>query len=88
MPGAIYQYSWRPNTWSEFYPAAEEARQYLKTVSRENDFYRFMNFRHEITRASWDNDQAKWTLTINDIKTGVAFEDRVDVFLDLSGPVK
>lgn len=88
MPGVIYQFSWRPNIWSEFYPQAKETRQYIQNSAKASGFYRFMRFKHEITRAVWTASEAKWTLTVNNIESRETFDDRVDVFLEFNGPVK
>ena len=88
MPGVIYQFSWGPNILSEFYPQAEETRQYIQDAAKEGGFYHFMRFKHEITKAAWANEEAKWTLTVRNLENGNLFEDKVDVFLEFNGPVK
>ena len=88
MPGVVYQFSWRPNIWSEFYPPAKETREYIQTVARESGFYRFIKFGHQVTKASWTDEEANWTLNVQKLDADVVFEDTVDVFLDFSGPVK
>ena len=88
MPGVVYQFSWRPNIWSEFYPAAPETLEYLQDVARENDFYRLMRFNQEIIGASWEDNESKWTLRVRNHETKMEFEDKVDVFLEFNGPIK
>lgn len=70
------------------YAPAAENLEYLKTVTRENDFYRHIKLQHEILQASWTDDEAKWTLALKDLKSGTTFEDKVDFFLEFNGPVR
>lgn len=85
----VYQYSWRPNKfWSEMYAPAAENLEYLRTVARENDFYKSIKLRHEILSAAWEDETSKWTLSVKDLGNGTTFEDQVDFFLELNGPVR
>lgn len=70
------------------YAPAAENLEYIQTVTRENDFYKYMEFQHEILEASWTDNDAMWTLSVRDLKSGSTFEDKVDVFLELNGPVR
>ena len=70
------------------YAPAAENLEYIKTVTAENDFYRYMHFQHEILEASWTDEEAMWKLSIKDHKFGSTFDDRVHVFLELNGPVR
>lgn len=62
--------------------------EYIQTVARENGFYRYMKFQHEILKASWADEDAMWTLSVKDLKTGSTFDDKVHLFLELNGPVR
>lgn len=84
----MYQFSWRTNIWSELYAPAAENLEYLKTVARENDFYRSIKLKHKVLSAAWTDYESKWTLKVNDLSTGIEFDDKVDVFLELNGPVR
>lgn len=70
------------------YAPAAENLAYLRTVARENDFYKFIKLQHEILRAAWTDEEAKWTLSVRDLVTGREFEDKVDLFLEFNGPVR
>ncbi|CAK3943832.1 cyclohexanone monooxygenase [Lecanosticta acicola] len=83
----VYQFSWRTNIWSEMYAPAAENLGYIKAVAKENDFYRFIKFRHQILSASWTDRESKWTLRVKDLKSDDVFEDKVDFFLEFNGPV-
>ncbi|KAF7190066.1 putative sterigmatocystin biosynthesis monooxygenase stcW [Pseudocercospora fuligena] len=85
--GVVYQFAWKRNVWSEYYPQQPETLEYLRRVAREEGFYEYMKFRHEIKKAEWRDEEAKWTLTVEDLQAGQQFEDKVDMFLELLGPV-
>lgn len=84
----VYQFSWRPNIWSEMYAPAAENLEYIKTVARENDFYKFIKLRHKVLSAAWKDEESKWTLNVQDLNTGDEFDDKVDFFLEFNGPVR
>jgi cation diffusion facilitator CzcD-associated flavoprotein CzcO len=88
LPGPTYQFTWRYHVWNEHYPAAGEIQKYLSDVARENDFYKYIKFRHEIVGASWVDADAKWTLNIRDMEASATFEHKVDMFLEFNGPVR
>jgi len=70
------------------YAPAAENLEYIQMVTKENDFYRHMKFRHEITQASWRDEDAAWTLSVKDLTSGQTFDDKVDAFLEFNGPVR
>ena len=70
------------------YAPAAENLEYIQMVTAENDFYKYMKFQHEILEASWKDEDAMWTLSIKDVKTGATFDDKVHVFLEFNGPVR
>ncbi|KAF2169963.1 hypothetical protein M409DRAFT_64369 [Zasmidium cellare ATCC 36951] len=83
----VYQFSWRPNIWSQMYAPAAENLEYIKTVARENDFYKSIKLRHQILSAAWTDENCKWILRVKDLQSGVEFDDVVDFFLEFHGPV-
>ena len=60
----------------------------MKMVTKERGFYRCMKYRHEIRRIAWTDEESKWTLEVEDLGSGVTFEDKVDFFLEFNGPVR
>lgn len=70
------------------YAPAAENLAYLKTVAKENDFYRFIRLRHQILSAAWTDTKSKWTLKVKDLTSGTEFDDTVDFFLEFNGPVR
>jgi cyclohexanone monooxygenase len=66
-PGRIYQYS-RPELlegWSfdEAYPGREELRNYFAYVDGKLDLTRDVTFNARVTRAEFDEDTRRWTVT-------------------------
>lgn len=89
IPSIVYQFSWRPNKfWSEFYAPAKENLEYIQMVAREAGFYKYMKFRQEIERAEWRDEEGMWTLKVKDLASGQVAEEKVDLFLELNGPVR
>ena len=70
------------------YAPAAENLAYIKQVTSERGFYKYMKFEHEILKASWTDKEAMWTLSVKDLKTGSTFDDKVHMFLELNGPVR
>ncbi len=70
------------------YAPAAENLAYLQTVAKENDYYRYIKFKHEISKAAWSDEDAMWALSVKDLTTGDSFEDMVHLFLEFNGPVR
>jgi cation diffusion facilitator CzcD-associated flavoprotein CzcO len=87
IPSILYQFSWRKRIWSEMYAPAAENLEYLRETAREEGFYDFIKLKHEILQAEWTDEEAKWTLNVRNIENGSIFEDKVDIFCELNGPV-
>ncbi|WP_183101326.1 flavin-containing monooxygenase [Nocardioides pelophilus] len=58
-----FGYTWRP--WRSDVALADGPliREYIDTVADEYDVDRLIRFQHRVTRAEWDSDQARWTVT-------------------------
>ncbi|RHW25974.1 NAD(P)/FAD-dependent oxidoreductase [Nocardioides immobilis] len=58
-----FGYTWRP--WQSDIALADGPliREYIDTVADEYDVNRLIRYRHRITRADWDSEQARWTVT-------------------------
>lgn len=70
------------------YAPASENLEYIKTVARENGFYRYIKLKHQILSAAWTDESSRWTLKVKDLGSGVEFDDAVDYFLEFHGPVR
>ncbi|MDZ5619282.1 NAD(P)/FAD-dependent oxidoreductase [Nocardioides sp. HM23] len=58
-----FGYTWRP--WQSDVALADGPliREYIDTVAEEYDVDRLIRYQHRITRAEWDSDRARWTVT-------------------------
>jgi monooxygenase len=58
-----FGYTWRP--WDSDVALADGPliRDYIHTVAQEYDVDRLIRYRHRVRTASWDSDQARWTVT-------------------------
>lgn len=58
-----FGYTWRP--WRSDVALADGPliREYIDTVAEEYDVDRLIRYQHRITRAEWDSDRARWTVT-------------------------
>ena len=70
------------------YAPAAENLEYIKKVTAESGFYKYIKFQHEILKASWTDEEAMWTLSIKNLETGSTLDNKVHVFLELNGPVR
>ena len=58
-----FGYTWRP--WQSDIALADGPliREYIDTVAEEYDVDRLIRYQHRITRAAWDSEKARWTVT-------------------------
>jgi monooxygenase len=58
-----FGYTWRP--WQSDVALADGPliREYIDTVAEEYDVDRLIRYQHRITRAAWDSEKARWTVT-------------------------
>jgi cation diffusion facilitator CzcD-associated flavoprotein CzcO len=55
-------YSFRPWTNPKAISPGEDIREYITATARDEGIDRNIRFRHEIKRASWSSEDAKWTV--------------------------
>ncbi|KAH8684370.1 hypothetical protein BGZ60DRAFT_367323 [Tricladium varicosporioides] len=68
VPSAGYQYSFSPSAeWPKYYSSAEEIWKYYSDFANSHGYVeKYMKLSHEITRADWVEDLAKWRLSITE----------------------
>ncbi|KJZ71220.1 hypothetical protein HIM_09363 [Hirsutella minnesotensis 3608] len=85
IPSHNYQFNWAANpNWSKYYSEAPEIKEYFQTVARKFDLEKYIKLEHEVVKAQWNNDAAKWDLEIKD-KTGQLMTDSGDVLVNGGG---
>ncbi|HWX75007.1 MAG TPA: NAD(P)/FAD-dependent oxidoreductase, partial [Solirubrobacteraceae bacterium] len=63
VPSHLYEFSFEPNPrWSRRYAPQSEIQAYLADVARRHGVLEKIRTNTEVTRASWDEARAKWTL--------------------------
>jgi cation diffusion facilitator CzcD-associated flavoprotein CzcO len=63
VPSHLYEFSFQPNPrWSRRYAPQSEIQAYLEDVARRHGVLEKIRTGTEVTRASWDEARAKWTL--------------------------
>ena len=55
-------YSFRPWTHPKAISPGEDIREYITATARDEGIDRNIRFRHQIMRASWSSEEAKWTV--------------------------
>jgi cation diffusion facilitator CzcD-associated flavoprotein CzcO len=55
-------YSFRPWTHPKAISPGEDIREYITATARDEGIDRHIRFRHQIKRASWSSEDAKWTV--------------------------
>ncbi|EXJ90840.1 hypothetical protein A1O1_03945 [Capronia coronata CBS 617.96] len=86
IPSVVYQFPWRPASWSKYYSYTPEIWEYLKNVEQENSFIeKYVKLRHQIMSLSWDDGTAQWTIRVQDLETGREHEDHADIVIDGGG---
>lgn len=82
VPSHGYQFSFAPKSdWSRYYSPASEIQQYYANFANKQGYVgQYIQLRHEVTKAEWDEATSQWVLSIT--KTTDAgtetFQDRVD----------
>jgi cation diffusion facilitator CzcD-associated flavoprotein CzcO len=55
-------------------------------VEQENNFIeKYIKLRHQIMQVSWTDEASKWSLVVQNLETGQALEDQVDIIIDGGG---
>ncbi|KAF9889365.1 hypothetical protein FE257_007475 [Aspergillus nanangensis] len=87
IPAHVYQSGFAPNTqWSEEFAQGAEIRSYWQGVARKYDVYKYIRPQQRVERAVWNAEQAKWAVTIEDLREpGKYYEEHLDVLINAIG---
>lgn len=88
IPSVVYQYTWNPKVWSEYYAGGAEILQYFKNTVDEFDLRPLLRLRHRVDRAEWQEDAGKWKIFITNLVENKQFEDECDIFVNAMGFLK
>ncbi|KAF2179966.1 FAD/NAD(P)-binding domain-containing protein [Zopfia rhizophila CBS 207.26] len=85
VPSHVYCYTFAPNPrWSNYFSSWNEIGKYLEDVSEKYHCSRFIKLRHKVESAVWNEESAKWDLTIMNDQAS-SFRDSCDVLLNGAG---
>src|SRR6185503_12983976 len=63
IPSHLYSFSFAPNpNWSRTYPLQREIQAYLHNCAEKFDLMPHIQFGHEVTQASWNEEQGHWEI--------------------------
>lgn len=84
IPNHFYSFSFRlKHDWSRHFAKREEIWSYLKDCVAEYGLQKFIEFKSEVTSASFDDRQARWNIKVR--KDGVEHTDHGNVFVPATG---
>ncbi len=70
LQSAIYPFSFEiKKDWSRPYASQPEILKYMEDLAAKYDLLRHVRFGTEVTRATWDDERACWTLTLGSGET-------------------
>ncbi|KAK2750490.1 hypothetical protein FQN55_002090 [Onygenales sp. PD_40] len=86
IPAHSYSYPWVGNPeWSKVYAGAEELWNFYRDRAEEYGVYERAKFEHQVAGATWNEDSGKWTVKVENLKTGEMVEDSADVVINCAG---
>lgn len=84
----MYQYTWNPKVWGEYYATGPEILQYFKSTVEEYCLSDLIRLRHRVDKAEWNDNEGRWRLSITDLESKEQFEDECDIFVNAMGFLK
>ncbi|KAK6836029.1 hypothetical protein PG987_006524 [Apiospora arundinis] len=78
----VFPFEGNPD-WSSFYAGQAEILAYMKRTAEKYDLCKHIQFNSEVERAIWDEDTAKWQITIRQGDTSK--REDADFFINSSG---
>jgi len=67
IPSALYSYSFEPYPdWEYKWSMQGQILSYIKYVAKKHDLYSYIEFRKEMTTATWESDKKTWHIGMKD----------------------
>ncbi|OQU95341.1 hypothetical protein CLAIMM_01563 [Cladophialophora immunda] len=86
IPAHVYQSTFTPYTqWSQQFAEGHEILRYWQTQARKYDVYKYVKFGRRVQDVDWNDQNAQWTITGVNPKTGETFEEKADFVLPAIG---
>ena len=71
----LYTFGYRFKPWTSApIASADEIKKYMAAVISENNIDEHIRYRHEITAASWNSLEQRWTVTVTNLAKGDSFQ--------------
>jgi cation diffusion facilitator CzcD-associated flavoprotein CzcO len=88
VPSHLYSFSFNLNpNWSRDLCEQPEILQYLEDTVDKFDLRSHINTSVECTGAEWDRHAQMWTLNLHDLRTGLNYSRRANVFVSAVGGI-
>ncbi|KAH8772069.1 cyclohexanone monooxygenase [Hyaloscypha sp. PMI_1271] len=86
IPAHAYSFTFEGNPeWSSYYAPGAEIEAYLKRVTTKYDAYKYVKFKHMVTKCEWNDFEGKWHVHVEKVDTGETFVDAADVVCSAVG---
>lgn len=74
-PAHLYEFSFAPHDWSQFFPSRDEVLSYLDSVAERFDLKDRIEFGQEVVSVEYDEARARWTVVTKDAEGNVYRRD-------------
>lgn len=86
VPAHNYVFSWEPKKdWSAVYVGNVEIKSYFQNFAEKYNLNQYIKLNHQVTKAVWDEQRAKWAIRVNDDASGTILERSCDILINASG---
>ena len=86
IPSHLYTFSWDPNPhWSHYFAYGPEIQKYFEGFAKRHNSEQYMKLNTKIVQAQWDEEEGKWTITLENQNTKELTTDWCHVLVNGSG---
>ena len=86
IPSHLYTFSWDPNPdWSHYFAYGPEIQKYFEGFAKRHKSEQYMQLNSKIVEARWNEEEGKWTITIENPITKERRTDWCNVLVNGSG---
>ncbi|KAJ3509197.1 hypothetical protein NLJ89_g5349 [Agrocybe chaxingu] len=86
VPAHTYTWSFEPSAkQSSLYASSDEIFQYFSSFCEKYELQKYCKFKHQVTKACWNDTTARWELEIADLTNGTIFLDSCNLLVNACG---
>lgn len=86
VPSHFYSYSFALNPdWSQVYAMQPEIHRYFVSIAHKYNIPRHVRFHSIVQSARWNNDNAMWDVTIQDLTSKQTYKRRCKILISAVG---